>query len=143
MKASLIFGVTFALVCLTSSAGVKARRGSGVGAGAGPRPSAPLSPLTSLMTGHELYPPPELPLPALHRPFKDPVYGTCIMRVTDPSQWQHETRIRHYYSKSNPFNADNTRAILWGSDGAYLLYDTKSWEPIRNLCIGSGDAEVS
>jgi len=97
----------------------------------------------ALKTGHAVMKPPKSPTPALHRPFKDPAFDTCLMRVTQPSQWPDETRIRHYYAKANPFNADNTRAILWGSNGAYILYDTKTWKPIRDLHIGAGDAEVS
>ncbi len=95
------------------------------------------------MTGHDRHVPPHAALPALHRPFKDPVFGTCITRIGDASQWPGLKRIRHYYSKANPFNSDNSRAILWGSDGTYLLYDTKSWKPIRDLHIGTSDAEVS
>ena len=80
---------------------------------------------------------------ALHRPFKDPVFGTCITRVSDASQMPDVQRIRHYYSKANPFNVDNTRAILWASNGGYLLYDTKTWKPIDYLHIGTSDAEIS
>jgi hypothetical protein len=52
-------------------------------------------------------------------------------------------RIRHFYSKANPFNADNTRAIMWGSDGSHFLYDTKTWKPIRPLHLQTSEAEIS
>jgi hypothetical protein len=92
--------------------------------------------------GHEPRPVPAVPRPALHRPFVDPVFGTTVVRVTDPSQVAGATRIRHYYSKTNPFNADETRAILFGGDGAKILYDTRTWEPIKDLRIVSGDPEI-
>ena len=114
-------------------------------------PVGPLAPeaqraskaFAGLKTGHEVMKAPASSMPALHRPLKDPAFGTCIMRVTDPSQSKGQERIRHYYAKANPFNADNTRAILCGSDGSYFLYDTKTWKPIRNLQLTAGDAEVS
>jgi hypothetical protein len=98
--------------------------------------------LAKLMTGHQIHSPPRLPRPALHAPFKDPVFGTCITRVTDPSQWPNATRIRHYYSKANPWNADGTLAILISDDGTNLLYDAQAWKPIRALNIASSDAEI-
>ncbi len=86
--------------------------------------------------------PPVAPVPALHRAFTDPVFGTTIMRVTDPSQSPPRTRIRHYYSKANPFNADESRAVLFASDGSKILYDTVTWTPIKDLRIVSGDPEI-
>lgn len=103
----------------------------------------PPAQFANLMTGHDVRRPPRPAPVALHRPFKDPVFGTCITRVSDASQMPDVQRIRHYYSKANPFNVDNTRAILWASNGGYLLYDTKTWKPIDYLHIGTSDAEIS
>ncbi len=95
-----------------------------------------------LMTGHTRCRPPNLPPPPLHVPVRDPVFGTRLTRITDPGQLPGVERIRHFYSKANPFNADGTRAILTTSEGAFVLYDTSSWTPIRPLNIGSSTAEV-
>ena len=51
-------------------------------------------------------------------------------------------RVRHYYSKMNPFNADETRAILFSGDGGKHLYDTRSWKPIEDLRVASSDPEI-
>lgn len=100
-------------------------------------------PFAKLMDGHEVRVPPRSPQPALHAPFRDPVFGACITRISDASQWPGLKRIRHYYAKANPFNADNTRAILWGDQGGFLLFDTQKWKPIADLKLVNGDAEIS
>lgn len=105
--------------------------------------SPPPKQFAKLLIGSEVRPQPSSPVPALHRPVRDPVFDTCITRVSDASQWPDHKRIRHYYAKSNPFNADNTRAILWGDQGGFLLYDTKTWKPILPLRLVCGDAEIS
>jgi hypothetical protein len=92
--------------------------------------------------GHELRPAPNVPRPALHQPFVDPVFGTTLVRITDPSQVKGVNRVRHYYSKMNPFNADESRAILFGGDGGKVLYDTATWEPVKSLRVVSSDPEI-
>ena len=83
-----------------------------------------------------------MPRPALHKPFVDPVFGTTIVRITDASQVRGVNRVRHYYSKMNPFNADETRAIPFSGDGGKHLYDTRSWKPIKDLRVASSDPEI-
>ena len=95
-----------------------------------------------LQKGHERHAPPQIPPPALYKTIKDPVFGSYVTRITDPSQWKGMTRIRHYYSKANPFNADNKLAVLFTSEGSVLLYDTASWSPIRPLKLISSDPEI-
>lgn len=80
--------------------------------------------------------------PALHRKVVQPDFGAVIRRVTDIAQVKGAQRLRHYYSKRNPFNADGTRAVIMSSDGANWLYDTSDWTPIRYLPLQSSDAEV-
>ena len=99
-------------------------------------------PFDELKTGNELLPNPHVDRPGLHQTVVDPVFGTTIMRITDPSQYPRQDRIRHFYSKSEPFNADGTRAVLAGSTGVTLLYDTKTWEPLGTLHVVTSDPEI-
>lgn len=101
-----------------------------------------VSPLDGLLTDHEIRPMPTLPRPALHQSVTDPVFKTTITRVSDPSQVPGVTRLRHYYSKADPFNADGSRAVLFASDGATWLYDTLTWKPLKPLRITSSDPEI-
>lgn len=82
------------------------------------------------------------PLPPLLKPFKDPTSGATIMRVTDLSQSPGASRLRHYYSKQQPWNADRTRVVIWRQDGATLLYDAVRWKPLSVLQLQSSDAEI-
>ncbi|MBI3899527.1 MAG: hypothetical protein HY308_14715 [Gammaproteobacteria bacterium] len=100
------------------------------------------SPFDGLLTGHDVRPPVQVPRPALYQSYTDPVFGTKITRITDPSQVGRGDRVRHYYSKADPFNADGTRAILFGSDGSSWLYDTSTWKPIKALQVNSSDPEI-
>lgn len=80
--------------------------------------------------------------PPLHKEIVDPNFGARITRVSDISQVEGVERLRHYYAKRNPFNADESRAVLISSDGYNWVYDTQSWEPIGYLPLQSSDAEV-
>jgi len=100
------------------------------------------TPFLVLMRDHAARPAPDLSPPALHQTIKDPVFGTYVTRISDPSQSPGRSRIRHYYSKANPFNADETRALLFGSDGSVILYDAKAWKPIKDLHVTSSDPEA-
>jgi len=85
---------------------------------------------------------PSLERPALHQEIVDPTFGAKVTRVSDISQVEGVERLRHYYAKRNPFNADESRAVLISSDGYNWVYDTQSWEPIGYLPLQSSDAEV-
>jgi hypothetical protein len=99
--------------------------------------------LAWLAQDHEARAIPNTPRPALHQSVKDPVFGTTIKRISDGSQGDGKiTRMRHYYSKADPFNADGTRAVLFASDGSKWLYDTSTWKPIKYLKITSSDPEI-
>ncbi len=121
-----------AMLCL--AAGTTA----GLGAGA----LADTTHFEGLRKDHREHLPPRMAVPPLHRPYVDPAFGTRVTRVTDPSQVPGLKRIRHYYSKANPFNADDTRAILFGSDGSTILYDTATWLPLGRLRLASSDPEI-
>ncbi len=100
-------------------------------------------PFSTLKDDHQLRRPIELPAPPLlHRPFTDPHFGTRVMRITEPAQIKGVERVRHYYSKMNPFNADNSRAIMFSSDGHKWLYDTATWKPLGELAVSSSDPEI-
>ena len=99
-------------------------------------------PFEPLIADHAVRLPAPIPVPAWNVPMRDPVFGTAITRVTDPGQAKDAFRIRHYYSKANPFNADETRAIFFASDGRRYLYDTKTWTPVRELKVRSREPEI-
>jgi len=83
-----------------------------------------------------------MPRPGLHKPVIEPDFGARLMRITDATQIKGVERVRQYYAKRNPFNADQSLAILIASDGINWLYDTQSWTPVKRIPVSSSDAEL-
>ena len=91
-------------------------------------------PAFSLVTGMEMYAPPSLEEPAARRWFADPAFGTCLVRVTDPTHDlppdDPSTGIANEYSRVQSFNADGSRLLLRGTEGTWYLYDAQTLQPI-------------
>lgn len=73
---------------------------------------------------------------------RDESFGTTIRRITAASQVAGVSRLRHYYAKRNPFNADRSLAIIMASDGHHWLYDARGWEPLKRIPVFAPKAEV-
>jgi hypothetical protein len=100
-------------------------------------------PFSALPSDHHLKEPVKRPPLPLHGSYTDPVFGTKITRLTESTQINNKvSRVRHYYSKANPLNADETKAVFFTSDGGKWLYDTKTWKPIKSLQVISSDPEI-
>ncbi|MFW9847078.1 MAG: hypothetical protein ACFFD6_10035, partial [Candidatus Thorarchaeota archaeon] len=83
---------------------------------------------------------PALPEPAPRVPFRDPVFGSCLVRVTDrrvdlssddPSQG-----IKNEYARVQAFNADQRYLLLRSIDANWYLYDARSLRPLGQLPLG-------
>lgn len=75
-----------------------------------------------MVASHEALPEPTLAKPALGAQYADPVFGTKIKRLTDAKS-QGSEGIVCYYSKLNPFNADETKILVYGRGGYWFLYN--------------------
>ena len=84
--------------------------------------------------------PPAMAEPAPRDPFRDPVFGTCIVRVTDREQDlppEAESRgLKNEYSRVGSFNADGSFILLYGTEGEWYLYDAPSLTLIAELPLG-------
>ncbi len=78
--------------------------------------------------------------PAPRAPFLDPVFGTCLVRVTDRSSdlepGDSSKGIKNEYSRVQSFNADESRILVFTTDGNWYLYDARSLQPLGQLPIG-------
>jgi hypothetical protein len=94
------------------------------------------SPLTSF----EIRQIPELDEPAARSPFQDPVFGTCLVRVTDRSAdiqaGDKSKGMKNEYSRVQSFNADESRLMVFTTEGNWVLYDAISLQPMGQLPIG-------
>jgi hypothetical protein len=86
-------------------------------------------------------------VPALGKPVKgtswrDPVHGTCGIRVTDHAVEAPSGMARHDYSRRQAFNADNSYLLVQATNGFWHLYDANTMAFIRTLSGPAGDAEI-
>lgn len=94
-----------------------------------------------LLQGHHRSGPQHPPKPAKGEGFIDPVYGTCIVRVTDHENEPPEGFARNDYSRRQPFNADGSLLLIAARDGYWHLYDARTLEHVRKLQLGGGSVE--
>jgi hypothetical protein len=86
-------------------------------------------------------------VPALAKPvkgtsYRDPVHGTCGIRVTDHANEAPSTFARHDYSRRQAFNADNTYLVVQAMNGFWHLYNANTMAFVRTLSGPAGDAEL-
>ncbi len=154
-----IWGVLLVLILLASACNVLAGTGEEPGAGepeteepgsAGPPvppkqgngaslPVLCTGSQPAFVTGFEVYTEPSLPEPEPRVPFRDPVFGTCIVRVTDRdhdlSPDDPSGGLKNEYSRVQSFNADETRLIVRGIAATWYLYDAQSLQPLGQIPI--------
>jgi len=77
---------------------------------------------------------PSLDEPAARVPFRDPVFGTCLVRVTDRttdlSPDDISAGLKNEYSRVQSFNADGSRLLARGIDATWYLYDAATLQPL-------------
>ena len=85
-------------------------------------------------------------VPLLARPPKgvpllDPVYRSCVVRVTEHDREPPKGFARNDYSRRQAFNAGGTRLLVEAQDGRWHLYDAVTLQHVRVLDELAGDAE--
>jgi hypothetical protein len=83
---------------------------------------------------------PSVPEPPPREPFLDPIFGTCIVRLTDRSEDispdDLSTGLKNEYSRVQSFNADGSLVLIYGLDGTWYIYDAVTLKHIRQIPIG-------
>ncbi len=106
-------------------------------------PAPPLAlcddPQPPLITDLQVYQTPDLPEPAPRVPFRNPVFGTCLVRVTDRqadlASGDGSGGLKNEYARVQAFNADGSLLIARGTGGTWYLYDAASLQPLGQLPI--------
>lgn len=83
-----------------------------------------------------------LPKPAKGVPYADPAYHTCVVRMTDHEAEGLPGFARNDYSRRQPFNADDSKVLVYSQQGKWHLYDVKTMEYIRELNIRGARTEL-
>jgi hypothetical protein len=98
---------------------------------AGPQPA--------LITDLAVYQTPDLAEPAARAPFRDPVFGTCLIRVTDRdvelADDDDSGGLKNEYSRVQSFNTDGSLLVARGTEATWYLYDVASLRPLGQLPI--------
>lgn len=93
--------------------------------------------VTDYVTSLDLLPEPPVEEPAPRTPFQDPVFGTCLMRVTDRQSDllpdDPSTGMKNEYSRIQSFNADGSFILVWSIEAYWYLYDASSLQPLGRL----------
>ncbi len=94
----------------------------------------------ALVTDTAVYAAPSLAEPPPRQAFVDPVFGTCLVRVTDRTQDlspdDNSPGMVNEYARVQSFNADGSRLLIYGTDGTWYLYDARTLQPLRQLRLG-------
>lgn len=92
------------------------------------------------VTDFEVRQTPTLDEPPARAPFRDPVFGTCLVRVTDRtadlSPDDTSAGLKNEYSRVQSFNADGSRLLVRGIEATWYLYDAATLQPLAQLPFG-------
>ena len=91
-----------------------------------------------LITDKTVYQAPPISEPEPRKPFRDPVFGTCIIRVTDrnhdildPSD--DSSGMKNEYSRVQSFNADESLLLVRSTESFWYVYDVASFLPLGQV----------
>lgn len=90
-----------------------------------------------LIVDRQVRQPPRLAEPAARRPFRDPAFGTCLVRLTDRTAdlapGDSSGGLKNEYARVQAFNADASLILIRGTAASWYLYDARTLAPLRRL----------
>jgi hypothetical protein len=97
-------------------------------------PAQEFAPVTDL----DVYQTPELPEPEPRMPFRDPEFGTCIVRVTDRSKdilnpGDPSSGLKNEYARVQSFNADGSLVLIRSIEAFWYVYAVHSFVPLGEI----------
>lgn len=98
-------------------------------------------PTFQLISGIDRAPKPVVAVPTKGVPFADPVYGTCVVRVSDAAAEGVPSFARVDYSRRGAFNANDSLILVYAYDGTWHIYDAGTLQYIKQVPGPGGDAE--
>ncbi len=89
-------------------------------------------------TDFEVRQPPSFDEPVARLPFRDPVFGRCLIRATDRfSDKADSSGLKNEYSRVQSFNANETRLLVRTTQGNWYLYDAGSLQLLSQVPLES------
>ncbi len=97
-------------------------------------------PEAALVMDLEVRPVPELGEPSAREWFVDPTFRTCMVRVSDRekdlSAGDDSGGMVNEYARVQAFNADESRLLVYSTEGGWYLYDAQTLQPLGALPLG-------
>jgi hypothetical protein len=95
----------------------------------------------AFITTFDVFQPPDIEEPQARVPYRDLVFGTCVIRVTDRTHdlagGDASTGLKNEYSRVQSFNADGSRILVRSIEANWYLYDASTLQPLDELAIDS------
>ncbi|MFH2102847.1 MAG: cellulase family glycosylhydrolase [Chloroflexota bacterium] len=89
------------------------------------------------VTDFEIQVEPHLEEPERGIPYRDPAFGSCIVRVTDRhadlSTGDPSAGLKNEYSRVQSFNSDDSLLLVRGIEATWYVYDTSSLLPLGQV----------
>ncbi len=80
---------------------------------------------------------PKQPEPPARVSFRDPVFGTCLVRLTDRkadiASGDSSKGLKNEYSRVQSFNADGSLILVRAIEATWYLYDARTLKPLGRL----------
>lgn len=95
----------------------------------------------NLVTDKSPRPQPNVPKPSKGQAFKDPVFGSRIIRMTDVRLDFGSNVAKPMYSTVPAWNADESRLVIWIRDRGHALFDGRTYEYLGMLRVQPSDLE--
>jgi hypothetical protein len=97
-----------------------------------------------LIGDQQVYQTPALAEPLARTPFRDPVFGTCVVRVTDRradvAEGDSSAGLKNEYSRVQSFNADGSSMLVRGIEATWYVFSAVTLQPVGQLAFdGSVD----
>lgn len=94
----------------------------------------------SFITNFEVYQTPALPEPDPRKAYIDPVFGTCIVRVTDRQNdllnpYDDSSGLKNEYARVQAFNADESLLLIRSIESFWYVYDAHSLQPLGEVPV--------
>jgi hypothetical protein len=109
-----------------------------------PLPSSPpltlcMDPQPAFVTDFDVRQAPKMDEPPARVPFRDPVFGSCLMRVTDRradlSPGDTSPGLKNEYSRVQSFNADGSLILVRGVEATWYVYSAATLQPLGQVPI--------
>ena len=93
----------------------------------------------SFILGYQVFPVPQMPEPVARSACRDPVFGSCMVRVTDRKTDlavdDPSAGLKNEYSRVQSFNADDTFLLVRSTEANWYVYDAHTLLVLARLPV--------